>query len=115
MEVSSIDGVISHFEDAKAASMESSRRQLVNAVQERPSMTPEEREEVAARILSEMAANNDAIEEQKQKQLAQVSGLWSRNAKAGMINNNNNSNNINHNSNHNNNNINISDGSRVQQ
>lgn len=72
MEVSSIDGVISHFEDAKAASMESSRRQLVNAVQERPSMTPEEREEVAARILSEMAANNDAIEEQKQKQLAQV-------------------------------------------
>ena len=52
--------------------MESSRRHLLDAVRDRRSMTPEEREEVAAKVMAEMAKNNDAIEEQKQRQLAQV-------------------------------------------
>ena len=70
--MSSIDAVISHFEDLKASSMEEARRRLIDGVRETPTMTPEEKEEMAAKLLSEMAANNDRLEEQKQKQLAQV-------------------------------------------
>ena len=73
--MTAIDGVISHFEDAKAASMEESRRQLIDAIKRKPEMTSQEKEELAEKILAQMAANNDAIEMQKQKQLAKVSVL----------------------------------------
>ena len=73
--MTAIDGVISHFEDAKAASMEESRRQLIDAIKRKPEMTSKEKEELAEKILAQMAANNDAIEMQKQKQLAKVSVL----------------------------------------
>ena len=74
-EVTAIDGVISHFEDTKAASMEESRRQLIDAIKRKPEMTSQEKEELAEKILAQMAANNDAIELQKQKQLAKVSAF----------------------------------------
>ena len=73
--MTAIDGVISHFEDAKAALMEESRRQLIDAIKRKPEMTSQEKEKLAEKILAQMAANNDAIEMQKQKQLAKVSAI----------------------------------------